>query len=78
MSMRLLLAIAGTTCRQTSCALGDADMDVAVEVQKWCINIMSSVSYVGPVDVVVPSSGDSGFAALDAADDEGVAGLIWP
>jgi hypothetical protein len=76
--MILLLAIAGTTCRQTSCALGDADMEVAVEVQKWCINIMSSVSYVGPVKVAAPSFGDSAFATFDAADEEEVAGLIWP
>lgn len=34
MSIMLLWAIAGTTCRQTCCALGDADMEVAVEVQK--------------------------------------------
>jgi hypothetical protein len=39
---------------------------------------MSSVSYVGPVKVVAPFSGDSAFATLEAADDEGVAGLIWP
>jgi hypothetical protein len=36
------------------------------------------VSYVGPVSAVARASGDSPFASLDAADEEGVAGLIWP
>jgi hypothetical protein len=39
---------------------------------------MSSVSYVGPVKVVAPLSGDSPLATLEAADEEGVEGLIWP